>query len=183
MQPTQKWSSLGHFVGCSVLARGGGKASPWMDLNRLLGNFLSGILHGHQENFCTTAACSCEKPSTTLTCQFQSACNTMTLRGAKCILHIKKTEQNNSRLLKKASFISKYNTKLYLRNTQSCNVKTWRCAFQFRFKINSGVQMVHTSSTNSTEMRAVSTGCSTFSHCSYAGLRFVICFYTKIALL
>lgn len=102
--------------------------------------------------FSTTAACSCEKPDTTLTCELQNACNdTMTLRGVKCILYIKKTEQNNSRLLKKASFISKYNTKLYLRNTQSCNVKTWLCAFQFLFKISSGVQMVHTSSTNSTD--------------------------------
>lgn len=79
----------------------------------------------------------------------------MALRGVKCILHIKKTEQNNSRLLKKASFISKYNTKLYLRNTQSCNVKTWLCAFQFLFKISSGVQMVHTSSTTA-QTRAVS---------------------------
>lgn len=41
---------------------------------------------------------------------------------------------------------------VFLRNTHSIlYLKTWLCAFQFIFKINSGIQMLHTSSTNSTE--------------------------------
>lgn len=40
---------------------------------------------------------------------------------------------------------------VFLWNTHSIlYLKTWLCAFQF-FKINSGIQMLHTSSTNSTE--------------------------------
>lgn len=70
-------------------------------------------------------------------------------------MHIlcKKKTHNKFKAFEKSIIYFKVQHKVvFLRNTPSIlYLKTWRCAFQFILKINSGIQMLHTSSTNSTE--------------------------------